>query len=394
MSSKKRRRGANTRDAPQSAGASFLCSPQAWSVLCQDGYRPLTSCPEVQTCVGIYADLIASMTIHLMQNTPKGDVRIRNELSRKVDIAPNSSMTRQTFMSLVVWELLMHGNQVTVPIYQDGFLQDLIPVPPSRVSFLEDGGSYHISVDGAYLSPDEALHFVLRPDPEAPFRGMGFNVSLRDVVKSIRQANATRNALMESPAPSLIVKVDALTEDFASAEGRRKLTSQYIDASDNGRPWLIPAEAFSVEQVRPLTLNDLAIKTSLEMDKRMVASIIGVPPFMIGVGEFKRDEFNWFVSTRVMAIANTIEQEMTKKLLYAPDLYWRFNKRSLLNYDIGELVNAGAEMVDRMALRRNEWRDWLGLPPDADMDELLALENYIPADRLGDQKKLAGGEEK
>ena len=54
-----------------------------------------------------------------------------------------------------------------------------------------------------------------------------------------------------------------------------------------------------------------------------------------------------------------------------------------------ELVKAGAEMVDRMSMRRNEWRDWMGLPPDPDMDELLALENYIPADRLGDQNKLS-----
>ena len=87
------------------------------------------------------------------------------------------------------------------------------------------------------------------------------------------------------------------------------------------------------------------------------------------------------------------EQELTEKLLYSPELYWRFNYRSLLNYDIGELVNAGKEMVDRMALRRNEWRDWLGFAPDPDMDELLALENYIPADRLGDQGKLVGGGE-
>ena len=50
-------------------------------------------------------------------------------------------------------------------------------------------------------------------------------------------------------------------------------------------------------------------------------------------------------------------------------------------------------MVDRMAMRRNELRDWLGLPPDPEMDDLLALENYIPADRLGDQKKLNGGGE-
>ena len=48
-----------------------------------------------------------------------------------------------------------------------------------------------------------------------------------------------------------------------------------------------------------------------------------------------------------------------------------------------------------MALRRNEWRSWVNMPPDADMNELLALENYIPQDRLGDQGKLVqnGGEQ-
>lgn len=156
---------------------------------------------------------------------------------------------------------------------------------------------------------------------------------------------------------------------------------------------MIPADTIDVEQVKPLTLNDLAIEKSLELDKKAVAAMMGVPSFLVGVGEFKREEFNWFVSTRVMAVAKSIEQELTKKLLYSPDLYWRFNHRSLLNYDIGELVNAGKEMVDRMALRRNEWRDWLGFAPDPDMDELLALENYIPADRLGDQGKLVGGGE-
>ena len=45
-------------------------------------------------------------------------------------------------------------------------------------------------------------------------------------------------------------------------------------------------------------------------------------------------------------------------------------------------------------MRRNEWRDWIGLSPDESMDELYLLENYLPPDRLGDQKKLLpkGGE--
>ena len=49
-------------------------------------------------------------------------------------------------------------------------------------------------------------------------------------------------------------------------------------------------------------------------------------------------------------------------------------------------------MVKLNAMRRNELRDWVGLPPDEEMDELIILENYLPQDKLGDQKKLEGGD--
>ena len=382
------------RDKPGKVKRSgVLCSPDEWKILCGDGYKPVTSCPEVQMCAGVYADLISCMTIHLMQNTDQGDVRIKNELAKKLDISPNKDMTRSTFMSLLVSTLILYGNQVTIPRYNGELLEELQPVKPSMVSFRQDGESYRVRANGREYSPDEVLHFLIRPDPEQPWQGQGFQVALADVVRSLRQTNATKEAIMKNPVPSVIVKVNGLLEELNNKDGRKKLRDQYLDDSEAGKPWMIPADTIDVEQVKPLTLNDLAIEKSLELDKKAVAAMMGVPSFLVGVGEFKREEFNWFVSTRVMAVAKSIEQELTKKLLYSPELYWRFNYRSLLNYDIGELVNAGKEMVDRMALRRNEWRDWLGFAPDPDMDELLALENYIPADRLGDQGKLVGGGE-
>lgn len=383
------------RDAPKKRSVLSVGSMAGWEEILCAGYKPLHSCPEVQTAIGVYADLIASMTIQLMQNTDKGDVRIRNALSRKLDIEPHRNMTHQTFMSNLVRVMLTYGNQVTLPRYsRDGYLEDLEPLPPGEVSFVKDGDSYRIIWRGRSYAPDEVLHFPVNPDPQMPWKGRGYDVALKDVVDSLRQATATKNALMKSPAPNVIVKVDGLMEDLQSKEGRETLRQQYLEDSETGKPWMIPAEALEITQVTPLNLNDLAIDKNLELDKRSAAAIVGVPPFLVGVGTFNETEFDWFVATRVMAIARIIEQELTRKLLISPDLYFRLNNRSLLNYNLEKVSNVCVQMVDRITMRRNEWRDWMGLPPDEDMDELLALENYIPATMLGQQKKLepTGGE--
>ena len=233
---------------------------------------------------------------------------------------------------------------------------------------------------------------MLNPGDLYPWMGEGYRLTISDVANNLKQSIATEKAFMSSKwKPSVIVKVDALTEEFAGKAGRKKLLQEYVEGSEIGEPWLIPAEQFSVEQIKPLTLSDLALADFVKLDKQTVATLLGVPPFVLGVGEFKREAWNNFVSTTIMPIALNIQQELSRKLLIDPDLYFSFNSRSLMNYSMDELIKAGAEMVDRMALRRNEWRDWMGLSPDDEMNELLALENYIPASRLGDQKKLNGG---
>lgn len=402
--SKKRNRSRYGRDAPAkvregNAGAVLaLADPAHWEILVADGYRPVVQCPEVQICINVYASLIAIMTLRLMRNTDKGDVRVKNQLSRLLDIAPHKYMTHMDFFYVIVRALLENGNQVTFPIYHDGFLSQMIPLRPAEVSLLAEGlDDYKIGYRGRTFLPEEVLHFRLNPDPNEPWRGQGYQTSLRDVVRSIRQANATRQALQESPAPSIIVKVDGLTQEFQDKEGRDKLTAMYIDSEKKGQPWLIPADGFSVEQVKPLNLTDLAIKDSLELDKRAVAAIFGIPPFLVGIGDFKLDEYQHFVTTRLMAVARVIEQTLTRGILYSPDLYLSFNPRSLYNYSLTDLVNVGKELIDRAAMRRNELRDWLGLPPDPDMDEMFLLENYLPTNMLGQQKKLKdyaeGGED-
>lgn len=379
------------RDAPRAVG---IVTQTDWDLLFAGGYVPLYSCPEVAMCVDAIADLVSNMTLRLMRNTGTGDVRVVNGLSRAIDIMPNAYQNRKAFVYNIVSTLLTvgNGNCVVIPRFDaDGNLLSLMPARPSSVVFddLPDGG-YKIRLGQTVYSPDEVLHFAINPDPERPWIGRGRSVSLSSIVDCINQANATKTALQKSPAPSIVMKVDGLTEDLSTRDGRQKMIDRFVDSNDRGVPWIIPAETMELQQIKPLTVSDLAIKENLELDIKRIAGIYRVPAFMVGVGDFNRDEYDNFITTTVMSIAQVIEQELTRKLLYSPDYHITFNPRSLHSYSITELVSAGKELVDRMAMRRNEWRDWLGLSPDKDMEELLALENYIPADRLGDQKKLKG----
>lgn len=372
----------------------MLCSDDAWNVLVADGYKPVAKCPEVQMCINEYARSISMMTVHLMQNTDKGDVRVKNGLSRKVDIAPAPHMGRTNMMYMLVRQMMATGNAVIYPEYKGGMLEWLDPLAPTQYQMIDKADGFEVLLPGGKrLASDEVINLVYNPDPERPWRGLGVTVDVQDMVKCIRQANSTRTALMESPTPSIIIKVEGLTGDLTEPELREAMADKYIKQTKNGLPWMIPAEAMSVETVKPLSITDLAIKDNLELDKRAVAAMLGVPPYAVGIGEYKNEEANAFVKTKLMFVAQIIEQELTSKLLLRDDWFFRLNKRSLMAYSIAELSSVGAAMVDRMAMSRNEWRDWMDLPPDERMEEMLGLENYIPIDRLGDQKKLKGGED-
>jgi phage portal protein, HK97 family len=321
-----------------------------------------------------------------------------DELAKKVDINPNQNLTRSEFVRWIVRTMMLDGdgNAVVYPKTRAGYLKDLIPIPAAYTAFVPDGEyGYKIMISGQEYKPDRVLHFRCNPGRFYPWLGEGYRLTLADVAQNLRQAAATEKGFMSSEyKPSLIIKVDALVDEFSSPEGRDKLLESYCRAGQAGEPWLIPAQQFDVQQVKPLTLSDLALADFVKLDKQTVASILGIPSFVLGVGDFSRDAWNSFINTTIMPMAQNIQQELTQKLLISPDLYFRFNSWSLYSYSMTEMVEAGGQMVDRMALRRNEWRDWLGLPPDPDMDDLLALENYVPADRLGDQAKLNGGDGK
>lgn len=367
---------------------------------CGGSYTSLDKRPEVITAIESIGNLVSNMTIKQWENTNKGDRRVKDGLSRLVDIEPYKNMNRITWVKWLVTNLILYGEAFALPVMsRDGYLiEGLQPIDYNRVSVVMKSTSYEVIIDKLSNKPkrfaaDEILHFVLNPDPNNPFVGTGYKIPLRDVLKTLKLASDTKASFMQSGLmPSLIIAADSLFNNEEEEDGKRptdRVIKDYKRSAERGEPWVIPDELLKVHEIKPLTLSDIALNDNIEADKREVAAVLGIPSYLLGVGKYDRDEFNNFVSTKISNIAKTIEQELTKKLLISDYRYFKFDTNSLMDYSFSEKGSVYASLADKGIITPNEARDKLGFSwGGEELDKFRILENYIPVEDIGNQKKL------
>lgn len=353
------------------------------------GYHRLIDAPEVGACVNAISNIIASATIYLMKNTPKGDVRQQDRLSRFVDIDPWPGLgTRASWMNWIVSTMLTSGdgNAYVLPHFCIGEFSGLEPMPgASAMPDAETG--YVVQWRGRSYEPDDLLHFRLYADLDSPWKGRGVRVQAERVAESLAQTEALK-ASLSSPRykPPLVVMVNS-DSDLADEVKRDALRDKYLEDTDSGKPWLLPAELMKVVQVKPLTLTDLAVRDTVELDKKSIASIFGIPNFLLGLGAFNEAEYNNFIRRMIIPICVGIEQELTLKLLSSERMYFRFNRKHLYAYDMTKMVQLDLAMSDRGFVNGDEVRADAFMDP-AGLTDFRTLENYIPYEMAADQSKL------
>ena len=228
-----------------------------------------------------------------------------------------------------------------MPITRNCKTIELRPLSDNKIQILDDLANdfnYYIVYNSKAYEPNELLHFVLNPDDNKPFKGSSYRVSLSDVTHNLRQASATKRSFMSSEyMPSLVMLIDSDAD--LDEDERQKFEEKYLKRKDKNKPLLLPDGLVNFQTIKPLTLEDLAIHESIKIVKQTVASILGIPAFVLGVGDYSKDEWNNFINTKIMSIAQIIQQTLNT-LIVDDNQYFNFNPRSLYNYSLVEQVNA------------------------------------------------------
>lgn len=353
------------------------------------GYHRLLDSPEISACINRIAAIISSATIYLMENTDEGDVRVHDELARFVDINPWPNMaTRQSWMNWIVTTLLGEGDgeAFVLPRTSGGKFTALEPMP-GAVSIDNPAGGYFVQWRGYTYAPDEVLHFRLYADPDRPWKGRGVRVQANRLAASLNTTSQLKD-MLNSPdyKPPLIVAVNS-DNAFSDEAERENFRESYLSESKDGKPWILPADLVKIEQIKPMSLTDLAVKDTVELDKKTATAIFGVPGFTLGIGSFSEAEHNHAVRTVYVPICQGIEQELTLKLLASPRRYFKISRRRLYAYDLKNLIDMDLAMADRGYLNGDEVRADMDLDP-VGLTERVRLENYILNEDTGKQKKL------
>ena len=83
--------------------------------------------------------------------------------------------------------------------------------------------------NGFDFDADNILHFRLRPDPLQPWRGIGPQIQLQQVVDSIIQTAETKTAYMSSEyKPPIVISVNS-DSPLSDPEKRSMETCEYIN---------------------------------------------------------------------------------------------------------------------------------------------------------------------
>jgi phage portal protein BeeE len=371
---------------------------------CSDGnYIPLIRNDTVYSCINYVATIVASISIKQYEyNETGGKKSIYDGLTRILNDLPNDTQTRYTFMHDLVSRILIDGEAYAIMVPQKITVQGEKKIGIGQI-ILVDGVN---SLNGKYFANGQSID----PKDLMIFTNSSISVTLsallKEVIKNLSLGDETKSVFYSGAyMPNLLFKVNSDSDlwDTEKSEvdesGRPIVTETRVEKIINrffkpkkGNPIVIPDGKFEMEQIKPLSMKDIALNESIQLDKKRVASIIGVPGYVVGEGVFTEVEFTHFVSTKIAPLCIMIEKELTRKILFSNTRAFSFNVNSLLRGKPSERLAIYQTMGTLGAITSNEVRESEGFDWLEGGDEIIIIGGGVAETLSNINKKSEGGD--
>ena len=313
--------------------------------------------------------LISGICMQLPLRQKRGDEILDPPATVIANPTPGPNRTPADFVDEYVSDVLLYGNYCALlgPLDSTGWPSSLIPLDITQVSVTRDPDTwlpvYALEgVDDAL--PAERIFHVAIDKRSGELRGRGVLPTLTGAIGAALAADAYAGRYFtESAVPSGVISDSRpnLTQDQAN-----ELKSKWMQAVSGTRaPVVIPSSTTFLPLATDADRAQLV--QARQWDATMVAMILGVPPFLLGIETQRHTytnaetEFGRFVSTTIMRLLAPLEQQLTAQCLPRGNTA-EFWTGALLRADTATRAQAAGGLYGAGIITLEEARELAGFP--------------------------------
>ena len=327
--------------------------------------------------------LISGVSMQLPLRQKRGDLIVDPPVAIIANPSPGPNRTVADFVDEYISDVLLYGNHVSLigPPDSTGWPTMLIPLDVTAMGVARDPETlqpiYALEGVDEPLPADRIFHVAI-DKRSGELRGRGVLPTLSGAIGAALAADAYAGRYFsESGVPSGTITDTRPNLTQAQAD---ELKSKWMQAVSGTRaPVVIPGTT----TFAPLATD--ADKAQLvqarQWDATMVAMILGVPPFLLGIETQRHTytnaetEFGRFVSTTILRLLKPLEQQLTLQCLPRGNTA-EFWTGALLRADTMTRATASVALFGAGIIDLGEARTLAGFPseggPPADAAPALA----------------------
>mgnify|MGYP003296834441 CR=1 FL=1 len=318
---------------------------------------------------------------------------------------PNPLMTTSDFIEKIVWQLFFNYNSFIVPVWGNGGrLEELWPVQPTQVDFLEDAsGEYFIKLRFANnyegtMRYSDIIHvrynFSInefmggdssgQPNHDALLKTLELNnIMLEGVGKALRSSFAING----------IVKYNTLLDGAKTEKALEELTTALKNNESGFLPLDIKGEFIPFNRQIAM-VDDATLKF---IDEKILRNF-GVPLHIL-TGAYNKSEYEAFYQKTLEPLIISLSQAFTKAIFskreadgYGHEI--RFYAKELNFMTTAEKINYFTLLSNVGAVTINELRVGMGMKPVEDEtigNTLIMSKNFGSVESVKDMDKNKEG---